>query len=93
MQRVLLIHWHAKEAEARAERLRRAGYLVEPYSEQGAEGLKKLRQAPPDAVVVDLSRLPSHGRAAGLVDYKICSIDATWSGLRFAAKKARGRPG
>ncbi len=23
----------------------------------------------------------------GLVDYKICAIDATWSGLRFAWRK------
>ena len=25
--------------------------------------------------------------AAGLVDYKICAIDATWSGLKFATRK------
>ncbi len=23
----------------------------------------------------------------GLVDYKVCAIDATWSGLRFARKE------
>lgn len=28
------------------------------------------------------------GLAAGLVDYKICSIDTTWSGLLFARRKA-----
>ena len=28
------------------------------------------------------------GLAAGLVDYKICSIDATWSGLLFRRRKA-----
>lgn len=27
------------------------------------------------------------GLASGLVDYKICAIDATWSGLRFARRK------
>ena len=27
------------------------------------------------------------GLAAGLVDYKICSIDADWSGLKFARKR------
>jgi hypothetical protein len=26
--------------------------------------------------------------AAGLVDNKVCAIDATWSGLRLARKKA-----
>ena len=27
------------------------------------------------------------GLAAGLVDFKICSIDDTWSGLRFTLRK------
>jgi hypothetical protein len=27
------------------------------------------------------------GLTAGLVDYKICAIDATWSGLLFARRK------
>ncbi len=30
------------------------------------------------------------GLAAGLVDYKICAIDATWTGLRFSVRQARG---
>ncbi len=29
------------------------------------------------------------GLAAGLVDYKVCAIDATWSGLLFTRRKAR----
>ena len=29
------------------------------------------------------------GLAAGLVDYKVCSIDATWTGLRFTRRKPR----
>jgi hypothetical protein len=28
------------------------------------------------------------GLAAGLVDYKVCAIDATWSGLLFAQRKS-----
>jgi hypothetical protein len=27
------------------------------------------------------------GLAAGLVDYKICAVDATWSGLLFARRR------
>ncbi len=27
--------------------------------------------------------------AAGLVDYKVCSTDSTWSGLRFTRRKNR----
>ena len=29
------------------------------------------------------------GLAAGLVDYKVAAIDATWSGLCFARRKGR----
>jgi hypothetical protein len=29
------------------------------------------------------------GLAAGLVDYKVCAIDATWSGLKFARRKSK----
>ena len=28
------------------------------------------------------------GLACGLVDYKVCAIDATWSGLKFARRKS-----
>jgi CheY-like chemotaxis protein len=30
------------------------------------------------------------GLASGLVDYKICAVDATWSGLRFTKRKPTG---
>jgi hypothetical protein len=29
------------------------------------------------------------GLASGLVDVKVCAVDATWSGLRFVRRKAR----
>ena len=29
--------------------------------------------------------------AAGLVDFKVCSVDETWSGLRFTQKDARAK--
>jgi hypothetical protein len=29
------------------------------------------------------------GLAAGLVDYKVCAVDETWSGLAFAARGAK----
>jgi hypothetical protein len=31
------------------------------------------------------------GLAAGLVDYKICAVDATWSGLKFARRRLKGQ--
>jgi CheY-like chemotaxis protein len=32
------------------------------------------------------------GLANGLVDYKVCAIDETWSGLRFARRRAKHPP-
>ncbi|MHC4515486.1 MAG: PleD family two-component system response regulator [Planctomycetota bacterium] len=63
MVRVLLIHWNADEAKERLQRLRSAGHTATAYSQQGGGGLQKFRDKPPAAVVIDLSRLPSHGRA------------------------------
>jgi hypothetical protein len=34
-------------------------------------------------------RLRVAGMACGLVDYKICSVDATWSGMLFTRRKAK----
>jgi hypothetical protein len=63
MNRILLIHWHAGEAEERAGRLRRLGHEVATFSSQeGGEALRGLLDRPPDAFVIDLGRLPSHGR-------------------------------
>jgi hypothetical protein len=63
--RIRLIHWHADEARARAGRLRRAGYVVDAAPiDSGA--LRVLRDTPPHAFVIDLSRIPSHGREIGL---------------------------
>lgn len=31
------------------------------------------------------------GLAAGVVDYKVCSIDETWSGLRFTRRKLKSK--
>jgi len=66
MRRVVLIHWDAASMEKRAGILRRAGYVVSPFIPQGAPSLKSLADAPPSAIVVDLSRLPSQGVAAAV---------------------------
>lgn len=71
MFRVRLIHWKAAEAGERLSLLRRLGYLVE-YEEPTPALLRRLKDDPPAAFVIDLSRLPSHGRdvALGLRQYK-----------------------
>lgn len=64
---ILLIHWNAAETEDRAERLRALPATITCFTnpEKGA-GLRSFRANPPDAIVIDLSRLPSHGRAVGI---------------------------
>jgi CheY-like chemotaxis protein len=57
-----MVHWNEVEAAERAERLRSLGYEVEAEILEGPEGLKKLRENPPAAVVIDLGRIPSQGR-------------------------------
>jgi CheY-like chemotaxis protein len=63
-QRVRLIHWKPEEAEAAVDRLRAAGYEVDA-APIDAGFLHELRQKPPTAVVIDLSRLPAQGRDVG----------------------------
>jgi CheY-like chemotaxis protein len=66
-KRILLVHWNAEEAKERAARLRRAGYTVICHTQEGGgEPIRSVRNNPPDAFVIDLSRLPSHGRSAGM---------------------------
>jgi CheY-like chemotaxis protein len=62
MTRVRLVHWKGSEAGALLDTLRTAGYHV-GYDEQlHPDGFRAIRQLPPDLFVIDLSRLPSHGR-------------------------------
>jgi hypothetical protein len=35
---------------------------------------------------LDENRIRAVGLSAGLVDNKVCAIDATWSGLRFVIR-------
>lgn len=62
MPRVLLIHWHEAEAVRHAGSIRLEGVVVEPRWD-GA-GPWPAGDATPDALVVSLDRLPSHGRQA-----------------------------
>jgi hypothetical protein len=64
-RRIRLIHWNANEARARVARLRTAGYQV-TGGPLDADGLRGLKASPPDAVVIDLTRLPGQGRDVAL---------------------------
>ena len=66
MRRVLLIHLNAGEGMERAKSLRAAGYDVTRVLPRGLRFLRDVRRDPPDAIVIDLERLPSVGRDIGL---------------------------
>ena len=71
MSYIRLIHWNETDAEERAHQLRALGYEVASGSFD-RDALHALREDPPQAVIIDLSRLPSHGRdvAIGIRSYK-----------------------
>ncbi|HKX33046.1 MAG TPA: hypothetical protein VJ302_35520 [Blastocatellia bacterium] len=66
MHRVRLIHWNAAEANERALRLRAVKYEVIHLPPNGADLRRELKETPPSAVIIDLSRLPMQGRDVAL---------------------------
>ena len=70
--RIFLIHWNPLEAQRYAFDLRSEGWDVEVESVDGARAGRKILTNTPDAVVIYLSRLPSHGciTAKGVRSYK-----------------------
>lgn len=62
---IVLIHWKPAEAEPLRNQLFEAGYSVEVLAPTGAAGLKRINEDV-DAVLIDLSRLPTQGCAVGV---------------------------
>jgi hypothetical protein len=62
MPRVRLFHWKAAEAEPLLESLLAAGYEVDYEERPDYRITQTIRSEMPAAIVIDLSRLPSHGR-------------------------------
>jgi hypothetical protein len=65
-RRIRLIHPKPTDAAPRIATLRAAGYAVAYGSLEGMPALRSLGDRPPAAFVIDLSRLPSHGREVGM---------------------------
>ncbi len=66
LKRLVLVHWKSgPELEERCARLEAKGFEVEPMWEEGGAPYRRMKDDPPFAVVIDLSRLPSHGRQLG----------------------------
>jgi hypothetical protein len=62
---IRLICWKADRAAELAAELGAAGFAVDAGTLDGP-GLRALGQSPPDAVVIDLGRLPAQGRDVGV---------------------------
>jgi hypothetical protein len=62
--RIRLVHWKAESAAAAAGRLRGFDVDASPVTPQA---LRALGRNPPDAIVIDLDRLPSQGRDVAIV--------------------------
>ena len=75
--------WFAKSRKELERRIVRLGALP------GAGGLWIAWPKKSSGVSTDLDQnlVRRTGLASGLVDYKICAVDGTWSGLRFARRK------
>jgi hypothetical protein len=63
---IRLVHWKPEEAREGIQLLQSAGYEVRTDRPAGPTFLRELAADPPDAVVIDLGRLPSQGRDIGL---------------------------
>lgn len=66
MARVRIIHWRPEEAGPLIEACRECGHEVEYQDLPFNIVAKTIRRNQPDALVIDLSRLPSHGREAAM---------------------------
>jgi hypothetical protein len=65
MPRVRLFHWRAEEAKPLIAVLRAGGYGVDYPGDKANGNWRSLRENPPFAAIIDLTRLPSHGRHVG----------------------------
>ncbi len=66
MRRVLLLHWNEEEADERVRLLRSAGFAADRVPLEMPAAFRQFKRNPPDAIVIDLSRLPSAGRDVAL---------------------------
>jgi hypothetical protein len=70
MNRITLIHWNADEARKLAMRLRSGSHTVTVFPGRAGSSsplpIRKLKERLPDVFVIDLTRIPSQGRAVGV---------------------------
>ncbi len=81
---VELVMWWPASAKDLAARVKKIDARLAPAGSVWIAWAKKA-----SGVKTDLSDsvVRETGLANGLVDYKVCAIDETWSGLKFARRK------
>ncbi|NQU47665.1 MAG: hypothetical protein HQ519_03375 [Planctomycetes bacterium] len=62
MSKVLYVHWKHAEGRAEVAELQRLGHEVTVFFEPGGLKLADLKPTLPEVVVINMDRLPSHGR-------------------------------
>jgi CheY-like chemotaxis protein len=83
-----LILWFIR---MRAELYDRIQEMRDSMADSGASGIWIVWPKQASGLASDLTQniVRETGLASGLVDYKVCAIDATWSGLKFALRKTK----
>ena len=66
MARIRIVHWKPSQAAPLIEACRACGFEIEYDDVKFGEMAKMIRRNPPDAVVIDLTCVPSHGRDAAI---------------------------
>lgn len=67
MARIRLVCWNEELAAERARVLKKAGFDVDASRFDPAGMITRLRENPPALILIDLDRLPSHGRAVAVM--------------------------
>jgi CheY-like chemotaxis protein len=67
VSRILVIHRKPEVAVERARRLSSEGLDAAAYPAFGASAFRNIRANPPDAILIDLTELPSYGRAMAIL--------------------------
>lgn len=64
-ERLQLFHWNEEETKDRVARLKKLGYAVQGTRNDHGQASRDWKENPPAAFVIELSRLPSHGKQIG----------------------------
>jgi hypothetical protein len=67
MAQIRLVSWNPAAARERARDLKKAGFTVDASPLRTSGLIGQFRDNPPAVILIDLERLPSHGRAVAIV--------------------------